>query len=111
MLACRDASPMPPLEVPIPAPLAEGGWLVILLVAPGLLVLVAVVVAFLSRPGKASNGPGYYHVLGIEQSSGKPRDMTVHASSAAAARGRAELEGIIATDVRRVEGESSSSES
>jgi len=95
---------------PIPFPLAEGGWLVILLLAPGLLALVAVVVAFLFRPGRATDGPGYYHVLGIEPSSGKPRDMTVHAGSAAAARGRAELDGIIVTDVRRVEGESSASE-
>src|SRR5436309_15702828 len=97
------------LDGPIPFPLAEGGWLVILLVAPGLLVLVAVVVAFLFRPGRAVNGPGYYHVLGFEQASGKPRDMTVHAGSAAAARGRAEFEGVIVTEVRRVGGESSSS--
>ena len=95
---------------PIPFPLAEGGWLVILLIAPGLLVLVAVVVAFLVRPVRTTDGPGYYHVLGIEQSSGKPRDMTVHAGSLAAARGRAELEGVIVTEVRRVEEESSSSE-
>jgi hypothetical protein len=96
---------------PIPFPIAEGGWLVILLVAPGLLALAAVVVAFLFRPGRATEGPGYYHVMGIEQSSGRPHDMTVHAGSAAAARGRAEFEGIIVTEVRRVEGESSSSES
>jgi hypothetical protein len=96
---------------PIPFPIAEGGWLVILLVAPGLLALAAVVVAFLFRPGRATEGPGYYHVMGIEQSSGRPHDMTIHAGSAAAARGRAEFEGIIVTEVRRVEGESSSSES
>jgi hypothetical protein len=97
---------------PISFPLAEGGWLVILLVAPGLLALAAVVVAFLFRPGRATaEGPGYYHVMGIEQSSGRPHDMTIHAGSAAAARGRAEFEGIIVTEVRRVEGESSSSES
>jgi hypothetical protein len=94
---------------PIPFPLAEGGWLVILLLAPGLLALVAVVVAFLFRPGRATDGPGYYHVLGIEQSSGKPRDMTVHAGSAAAAQGRAEFEGIVVTEVRQVAGPSSES--
>src|SRR3954452_17066382 len=94
---------------PIPAPLAEGGWLVILLLAPGLLVLIAVVVAFLFRPRRAGDGgPGYYHVLGIEKATGKTRDMTVHAGSAVAARGRAELDGVVVTDVRRVEGDSSS---
>src|SRR3982751_5606336 len=89
---------------PIPFPLAEGGWLVILLLAPGLLILGAGVVAFLCRPGRTAHGPGYYHVLGIEQASGKPRNMTVHAGSAAAARGRAEFEGVMVTGVRRVEG-------
>jgi hypothetical protein len=96
---------------PIPASLAEGGWLVILLVAPGLLALVAVVIAFLFRPRRTSDGPGYYHVLGFEEGSGKPRDLTVHAGSVAGARARAALEGIIVTEVRRVEGESSSSSS
>jgi hypothetical protein len=91
---------------PIPALLAEGGWLVILLLAPGLLVLVGVVIAFLVRPGRTANGPGYYHVLGFEEASGRPRDITVHAGSAAAARGRAELEGIVVTEVRRVAGPS-----
>ena len=98
------------LDRPISFPLAEGGWLVILLLAPGLLILGAVVVAFLFRPGRTADGPGYYHVLGIEQASGKPRDMTVHAGSAAAARGRAEFEGVMVTEVRRVEGASSSSD-
>jgi hypothetical protein len=82
-----------------------GTWLVILLAAPGLFVIVAVVMTFLlRRRGKdAGAGPGYYHVMGFDKATQASRQLTLQADSPAAARGRAEMEGIIATDVKRVE--------
>jgi hypothetical protein len=82
-----------------------GGWFVILLAAPGLLVIVAVVVTLLlRRRGKdAEAGPGYYHVMGFDKTTQASRALTVQADSPAAARGRAEMQGIIATDVKRVD--------
>jgi hypothetical protein len=82
-----------------------GPWLDILLAAPGLFVIVAVVVTFLlRRRGKgAEAGPGYYHVMGFDKATQASRELTLQAESPAAARGRAEMEGIVATDVRRVQ--------
>ena len=82
--------------------LSEGGWLVLVLVAPGLLALVAVVVAFIVRPRSGLHGPGYYHILGFDKASGARRELTVHADSQSAARWRAELDGIVVTEVTQV---------
>ena len=80
------------------------GWLLILLVVPGLLVLLAVVTALLlRRRGRDAAGPGYYHVLGFDKNTQARRELTLRADSPTAARGRAEMDGIVATDVRRVE--------
>ncbi len=82
-----------------------GAWLVILLAAPGLLVIVAVVTTLMLRRREkdAEAGPGYYHVMGFDKATQASRQLTLQADSPAAARGRAEMEGIIATDVKRVE--------
>jgi hypothetical protein len=90
------------------------GWFVVLLAAPGLLILVAVVVAFLfhrpvppASPGGAEssdtpNGAGYYHVLGFDALTNVPREATLHADSEASARGQAELDGMVVTEVKAV---------
>ena len=80
------------------------GWVLIALGAPGLLVLVGVVVAFIVRPQTPSaGGSGYYHILGVDKVTGKSRETTVQASGPDSARGRAELDGIVATEVRQVD--------
>jgi hypothetical protein len=93
------------IETGLPDTGRLGTWLVILLAAPGLFVLVAVVVTLMlrRRAKDAAAGPGYYHVLGFDKASQARRELTLRADSPAAARGRAEMEGIVATDVRRVE--------
>ena len=82
-----------------------GTWLVILLAAPGLIVIVAVVLTLLlrRRSKEPPGGPGYYHVMGFDRATQASRELTVRADSPSAARGRAEMDGIVATDVRRVE--------
>jgi hypothetical protein len=88
-----------------PAP-GLGGWFVLVLMLPGFLVLVGVVVAFVfgkARRGGPEAAPGYYHVMGIDRRTNEPRAATFHAAGEAAARGRAELDGILVTDVRRVQ--------
>ena len=82
-----------------------GTWLVILLAAPGLIVIVAVVLTLLlrRRSKEPVGGPGYYHVMGFDKATQVSREVTVRADSAAAARGRADMDGIVATEVRRVE--------
>ena len=86
-----------------------GGWLIIALLAPGLLILIGLVVMFvISRNGADSESaasPGYYHVLGIDGSSGAKREATFHAQTLQGAQGRAEMDGIIVTEIRRVDGE------
>ena len=81
--------------------LSAGGWLVILLAAQGLLALVGVVVAFLFRPPDV-DGPGYYHILGFDKTTGTRRETTVRAESLAIARGRADLDGIVITEIKQV---------
>src|SRR5437763_641320 len=87
-------------------PLAAVGaweWVLIALLAPGFLVLVVVVVAFIVRPqAPAAGGPGYYHIQGVDKVTGKSRETTVQASGPDSARGRAELDGIVVTEVRQV---------
>jgi hypothetical protein len=95
----------PPLLDGAPDTGRLGAWLVVLLAAPGLLVIVAVVATLLlRRRGKeADAGPGYYHVMGFDKATQASRELTLQADSAAAARGRADMEGIVATEVRRVQ--------
>lgn len=84
-----------------------GGWLLVLLLTPGLLIMVGLVLAYvLARPkrnGPAVPAPGYYHVLGIDRQTGQRREATFHAETQQSARGRAELDGIIVTDIRMVD--------
>ena len=97
--------PLTLAEIGAPDTGRMGAWLVILLAAPGLFVIVAVVATLLlRRRGKdAEAGPGYYHVLGFDKATQASRQLTLQADSPAAARGRAEMQGIIATEVKRVE--------
>lgn len=80
-------------------------WVVLLLLAPGLLILIAVVVAFiLHRPRRPTDPmPGYYHVLGVDAMTGARRESTFYAQSRESALGRAAMEGIVVMDVQRVE--------
>ena len=82
------------------------GWIVLALLAPGLMVLIGVVTMFvLSKPKKGKPiipAPGYYHVLGVDKQSGERRETTFHAQSREAANGRAEMEGIVVTEIRQV---------
>jgi hypothetical protein len=83
------------------------GWIVLALLAPGLIVLIGVVAMYLLRkPGSddlSAHAPGYYHVIGVDSESGKRREATFHADSAAGARGRARLEGIVALEIRQID--------
>ena len=82
------------------------GWIIFALMLPGLLVLIGLVAGFvLRRPKKgeqAMPAPGYYHVMGIDRATGSKRESTFHAQSSQSARGRAELEGIVVTEIRQV---------
>ena len=84
-----------------------GGWVVLALMLPGFLVLVGVVVAFVvskpRRSGPDEAVPGYYHVMGIDRRTGQSREVTFQAAGEAAARGRAELDDIVVTEVRLVD--------
>jgi hypothetical protein len=83
------------------------GWIVLALLAPGLIVLIGIVAMYLLRKPRPENlsdyAPGYYHVIGVDDKSGKRREATFHADSAAGARGRAHLEGIVALEVRQID--------
>lgn len=83
-----------------------GGWLVIALMAPGLIILVGIVLLYVLRaPQKddpAMPAPGYFHVMGVDRETGERREATFAANSQQSAAGRAELEGIIVTEIRRV---------
>jgi hypothetical protein len=84
-----------------------GGWLIVLLLTPGLLVMVGLVLAYVlsrtKRTGPTVPTPGYYQVLGIDRQTGQRREATFHAETQQSARGRAELDGIIVTDIRMVD--------
>ncbi len=77
-------------------------WLLVLLVAPGLLVLITVVVVALFRPRAPGEGPGYYHILGFDKTTQARRELTVQAGSRESARGRAEMDGIVVTEINQV---------
>lgn len=85
-----------------------GGWVVLALMAPGLIVLVGIVLLYVLRaPPKddpAMPAPGYFHVMGVDRETGERRESTFAANSQQSAAGRAELEGIIVTEIRRVNG-------
>jgi hypothetical protein len=82
------------------------GWIILALLAPGLIVLIGVVTMYvLSKPKKGAlliPAPGYYHVLGVDKKTGERRETTFHAQSREAANGRAEMEGIVVTEIRQV---------
>ncbi|MDB5296304.1 MAG: hypothetical protein JWO31_2287 [Phycisphaerales bacterium] len=90
----------------MPTPLADARWTIFLLLLPGLAALVCVVLfSVVKRPEKAGQtdpAPGYYHVLGIDKATGAGREATLHAATEQGARGRAEMDGILVTEVRRV---------
>ena len=77
------------------------GWVVLVMLAPGLIVLISVAVAFLfHRPPQADgDGPRYFHVLGFDPKTNAARELTLQAEGPSAARGLAQLQGIIVTDV------------
>ena len=83
------------------------GWILLALLAPGLIVLVGVAMMYvLSKPKKGTlliPAPGYYHVLGVDKKTGERRESTFHAQSREAASGRAEMEGIVVTEIRQVD--------
>jgi hypothetical protein len=80
---------------------------VLALMAPGLIVLIGIVAVYVFRKPKRedlfAHAPGYYHIIGVDSESGRHREATFHADSAAGARGRARLEGIVATEIRQVD--------
>jgi hypothetical protein len=77
------------------------GWVVLAMVVPGLIVLIGVAVAFLfHRTPKVDNGgPRYFHILGFDPKTNSGRELTLQAEGPSAARGLAQLQGIIVTDV------------
>jgi len=77
------------------------GWVVLALVVPGLIVLMSVVIAFLFHraPKPDSEGPRYFHILGFDPKTNAGRELTLQADGPSAARGLAQMQGIIVTDV------------
>jgi hypothetical protein len=77
------------------------GWVVLAMVVPGLVVLIGVAIAFLFHraPKTANDGPRYFHVLGFDPKTNSGRELTLQAEGPSAARGLAQLQGIIVTDV------------
>jgi hypothetical protein len=48
------------------------------------------------------DGPGSYRVIGVDRTTREDKDITIEAASSDNARVKAELEGIVVTEVRRV---------
>jgi hypothetical protein len=48
------------------------------------------------------DGPGSYRVIGVDRATREDKDITIEAASSDNARVKAELEGIVVTEVRRV---------
>ena len=85
-----------------------GGWILLALMLPGVIVIVGVVIAFIIRrreniPPPAASAPGYWRVLGVDSQTGEKRETMFHAESRQSAEGRALLEGIVATEVQPVD--------
>lgn len=85
-----------------------GGWIFLALMLPGAVVIFAVVIAFIVRRRRHTDEPvgptsGYWRVLGIDSQTGQKRESMFHADSRLAAQGRAEMEGIVITDIHPVD--------
>jgi hypothetical protein len=48
------------------------------------------------------DGPGSYRVIGVHRTTREDKDLTIEAASSDNARVKAELEGIVVTEIRRV---------
>lgn len=92
------------IDIVVPGPVF---WVIVALVLPGTLIVVGAVLAFIfKRRGRAEpvqDEPGYFRVLGVDVATGQRREALYHATSRAAAEGRARMDGIIATEVRRAD--------
>jgi hypothetical protein len=77
------------------------GWVVLVMVSPGLIILIGVAIAFLFHraPRIANDGPRCFHVLGFDPKTNASRELTLMAEDPSAARGLAQMQGIIVTDV------------
>lgn len=85
-----------------------GGWIVLALMLPGLIILFGAVIAFIVRRKSKSDTAeaetaGYYRVLGVDENSGQRRESFFHANSRSGAEGRARMEGIVVTEIHRVD--------
>ena len=84
-------------------------WVIVLVLAlPGALIILASVIGFIfRRPGKTNEpvipAPGYWRVLGVDKQTGQKRETMFHADSQQSAQGRAELEGIVVTEIQQVD--------
>jgi len=80
------------------------GWVLLVMLAPGLIVLIGVAIAFLFHraPRVADDGPRYFHVLGFDPKTHSSREMTLLAEGPSAARGLAQMQGIVVTDVTAI---------
>jgi hypothetical protein len=102
---------MNPLALSWPGPF-EALLLVLLLLVVIALPIIVLTVAFrLSRgkrqpafpvlPSAEPDGPGRYRVIGVDKTTRADRELTVDAASRANAQVKAELEGIVVTNVTR----------
>ncbi|HTL28437.1 MAG TPA: hypothetical protein VL282_04430 [Tepidisphaeraceae bacterium] len=48
------------------------------------------------------DGPGTYHVIGVDRTTREDKEITLDAASSQNAKVKAELDGIVVTEVRRV---------
>lgn len=85
--------------------------LLLLLITSPLFIQVAVALIQKDRSKKPPpipsafpviDGPGHFQVIGVHRATREDRAITVQAASSANARVKAELDGIIVTEVRRV---------
>lgn len=83
-------------------------WVFLVLMVPGLLIIFILVLTLLIRGGRPRAIPpvdeaGYYRILGLDAKTGLKRETLLHAKSAASARGLAAMEGIVVTELHRVD--------
>ena len=86
--------------------------ILILLIVIGLPIFVLTIGMRLSRtkrlqafpiaPAEPPDGPGKYRVIGVDKSTRGDRELTLEAASRANAQVKAELEGIVVTNVTKV---------
>jgi len=85
-----------------------GGWIVLALMLPGVIIILGVVIACIVRKRPASpdaaspEAAGYWRVLGVDAQTGQKRESIFHAASRQSAEGRAQLEGIVVTEIELV---------